>query len=231
MASTHSWFRITSGSGVARALPLGVAPDGEAVSVRSGRYGPYLVHGERRVSIPEATEPDSLTVTRALELLDAPSGDRELGTDPATGLQVVARTGRYGPYVSEVLPDGSPKSAKPRTASLFTDMTPDTVTLEQALRLLSLPRVVGTDPNTGEDITAQNGRYGPYLMRGKDSRSLASEGEIFTVTLEQALALYAQPKMRRGRGQAAAPLREIGTDPTTGKSIVLREGQIGRAHV
>ena len=201
--------------------------EGSDAYLRVGRYGAYVERGEERANIPVDLAPDELTAEKAEELLSMPSGDRELGTDPETGLQIVARTGRYGPYVSEVLPEGSPKAAKPRTASLFSDMTPDTVTLEQALRLLSLPRVVGTDPSTGEEITAQNGRYGPYLLRGKDSRSLASEAEIFTVTLEQALALYAQPKTRRGRGQAAGPLREIGNDPTTGKLIVVREGRFG----
>ena len=201
--------------------------EGSDAFLRVGRYGAYVERGEERANIPVDLAPDELTAAKAEELLAMPSGDRELGTDPETGLAIVARTGRYGPYVSEVLPEGSPKSAKPRTASLFSDMTPDTVTLEQALRLLSLPRVVGVDPNTGEDITAQNGRYGPYLLRGKDSRSLGSEPEIFTVTLEQALALYAQPKTRRGRGQAAGPLREIGNDPTTGKLIVVREGRFG----
>ena len=196
--------------------------------LRVGRYGAYVERGEdERANIPIGLCPDELTAEKAEELLREPSGDRELGVDPETGLTIVAKSGRYGPYVSEVLPEGSPKSAKPRTASLFSDMAPSTVTLEEALRLLSLPRVVGVDPNTGEEITAQNGRYGPYLLRGKDSRSLAAEPEIFTVTLEQALALYAQPKQRRGRGQAAGPLREIGADPTTGKLIVVRDGRFG----
>jgi DNA topoisomerase-1 len=125
------------------------------------------------------------------------------------------------------MPEGSPKSAKPRTASLLTGMTPSTVTLEDALRLLSLPRVVGTDPTDGEEILAQNGRYGPYLTKDKDSRSLASEDEIFTITLEQALALFAQPKQRRGRGQAKPPIRELGNDPTTGLPIVIKDGRFG----
>jgi DNA topoisomerase-1 len=129
--------------------------------------------------------------------------------------------------VSEVLPEGSPKSAKPRTASLFADMKPRTVTLEEALKLLSLPRIVGVDPADGEEIKSQNGRYGPYLTKGTDSRSLESEEQIFSVTLEQALALFAQPKQRRGRGQAAGPLREVGTDPTSGRLIVVREGRFG----
>jgi DNA topoisomerase-1 len=177
--------------------------------------------------VPMGLAPDELTAVKAEELLAEPSGDRELGTDPETGLMIVAKSGRYGPYVSEVLPEDSPKSAKPRTASLLSDMKPSTVTLEEALKLIRLPRVVGVDPSDGEEIRAQNGRYGPYLTKGTDSRSLESEEQIFSVTLEQALALFAQPKQRRGRGQAAAPLREVGTDPTSGKLIVVREGRFG----
>lgn len=201
--------------------------DGTDASLRVGRYGAYVERGEERANIPIGLAPDELTAQKAEELLAMPSGDRELGVDPDTGLEILAKTGRYGPYFTEVLPEGSPKSAKPRTASLFSDMTLDNVNLADALRLLGLPRVVGVDPATSEDITAQNGRYGPYLMRGADSRSLAGEAEIFTVTLEQALALYAQPKQRRGRGQAAAPLREVGNDPTTNLPIVVREGRFG----
>ncbi|NDA49639.1 MAG: type I DNA topoisomerase [Actinobacteria bacterium] len=160
-------------------------------------------------------------------LLAEPSGDRELGIDPETELMIVAKSGRYGPYVSEVLPEGSPKSAKPRTASLLSDMKPSTVTLDDALKLIRLPRVVGVDPSDGEEIRSQNGRYGPYLTKGTDSRSLESEEQIFSVTLEQALALFAQPKQRRGRGQPAAPLREVGADPTSGRLIVVREGRFG----
>ncbi|MFZ8925909.1 MAG: topoisomerase C-terminal repeat-containing protein, partial [Candidatus Nanopelagicales bacterium] len=134
--------------------------------------------------------------------------------------------GRYGPYVSEVLPEDSPKSAKPRTGSLLKSMSLDTVTLEDALRLISLPRVVGVDPGDGVEITAQNGRYGPYLMKAKDSRSLPTEESIFTVTLEEALALYAQPKQRRGAA-SAPPLKELGDDPISGRPVVLKEGRFG----
>ncbi len=195
--------------------------------LRVGRYGAYVERGEERANVPVGLAPDELTAEKAEALLAEPSGDRDLGLDPESGLQILAKSGRYGPYVTEVLPEGSPKSAKPRTGSLLTDMTLDTVTLDDALRLLSLPRVVGTDLTTNEEITAQNGRYGPYLLRGKDSRSLASEDQIFTVTLDEALALYAQPKLRRGRGQAAPPLRELGSDPTTGNAMVIREGRFG----
>jgi DNA topoisomerase-1 len=195
--------------------------------LRVGRYGAYVERGEERANIPIGLAPDELTAEKAEELLAEPSGDRELGTNPETGNAIVAKSGRFGPYVSEVLPEGSPKSAKPRTASLFADMKPSTVTLEDALKLLSLPRIVGVDPSDGEEIKSQNGRYGPYLTKGTDSRSLESEEQIFAVTLEQALALFAQPKQRRGRGQAAAPLREVGTDPTSGRLIVVREGRFG----
>jgi DNA topoisomerase-1 len=165
-----------------------------------------------------------MTVERALELLDAPSGDRELGTDPDTGLSIVARSGRFGPYVQlGELQEGSKE--KPKTASLLKDMALDTVTFEDALRLLSLPRVVGADPADGVEITAQNGRYGPYLKKGTDSRSLEREEQMFTVTLEEAPAIFAQPK-RRGR-QAAAPLKELGTDPNTDRAIVCKEGRFG----
>jgi DNA topoisomerase-1 len=144
---------------------------------------------------------------------------------------VVAKDGRYGPYVTEILRDDEPttgkNAVKPRTASLFSSMSLDTVTLQEALRLLTLPRVVGADPSSGEEITAQNGRYGPYLKRGSDSRSLGGEDELFTVTLEQALAIYAQPKTRGRAAAAAAALREVGTDPDTGKEMVIKDGRFG----
>ncbi|OYV67163.1 MAG: DNA topoisomerase I, partial [Deltaproteobacteria bacterium 21-66-5] len=205
-------------------LPLGLAPDGQPVSVRSGRYGPYLTHGEDRVSIPEATEPDSLTVERALELLSAPSNDRTLGVDEATGLPILLKAGRFGPYV-QIGEMTDPKN-KPKTASLFSSMSPETMTFEDARRLLALPREVGRHPEDGEPILAQNGRYGPYLTWGKETRSLASEDEIFTVDLAGALALLAQPKAR-GRRAAAGPLRELGEDPVTKRMIVVRTGRFG----
>ena len=203
-------------------------PIGNDIVLRVGRYGPYVERSgnpEDRASVPEDMAPDELTVDKAEELLAEPSGDRDLGVDPATGRPVVAKSGRYGAYVTEVLPDDAPKSAKPRTGSLFKTMSLDTVTLPEALRLLSLPRVVGVDPESSEEITAQNGRYGPYLKRGTDSRSIGSEEQLFDITLEQALAIYAQPK-QRGR-QSAAPLRELGNDPLTGNPIVVKEGRFG----
>ncbi len=172
----------------------------------------------------------------ALKLLAQPSGDRDLGIDESTGYPIRAKSGRYGPYVTEVLPDdvtltpsGTKKrgAPKPRTASLLSTMTLDTVTQADALRLLSLPRVVGVDPESGDDITAQNGRYGPYLAKGKDSRSLTDEEQIFSVTLDEALAIYAQPKLRRGQQTAAGPLRTLGNDAISGNEITLRDGRFG----
>ena len=199
-------------------IPLG--PDHGNVVVRVGRYGPYLQKGDpetgQRASVPEDLAPDELTPEKVAELLAAPSGDRALGTDPESGEEIGVRSGRYGPYVT----DGE------RTASLFQSMSADTVTLDDALRLLRLPRVVGSDPD-GVEITARNGRYGPYITRGSDSRSLDDEESLFTVTLDEALNLLSQPKARGRRGAAAAPLRELGADPVTGKPMLLREGRFG----
>jgi DNA topoisomerase-1 len=195
--------------------------------VRVGRYGPYVQRGEDRASIPEDLAPDELTVDKALELLNAPSEDRVLGIDPESSLTVVARAGRYGPYVQLGEVNGDSKE-KPRTASLFKTMSLDTVTLDDALRLLSLPRVVGTDPADGQDITAQNGRYGPYIKKGSDSRSLESEEHLFTITLDEALAVLAEPKRRGGRNaEPKPPLRELGPDPVSGKPVVVKEGRFG----
>jgi DNA topoisomerase-1 len=191
-----------------------------------GKYGPYIERGEQRANVPPELAPDELTAEKAEELLALPSGDRELGVDPGTGRTILAKTGRYGPYVTEVLEEGAPKSAKPRTGSLFASMALDTVTLDDALRLLSLPRVVGADPADGVEITAQNGRYGPYITKEKDSRSLASEEAIFEITLDEALVLLAQPKQRRGQA-AAKPAIIVGVDPSTGKEIQLKEGRFG----
>jgi DNA topoisomerase-1 len=205
-------------------IPIGTDPEGNDIVVRVGRFGPYLQCGEDRASVPDDMAPDELTVDRALELLAAPSGDRVLGTDPDTGLAVIVRNGRFGPYVQLGEPENG---SKPRTASLFKSMSLDTVDLPQALELLRLPRVVGSDPDTGEDIEALNGRFGPYLKKGTDTRSLEQEEQLFTVTLDEALALFAQPKQRRGRGAAAQPLKELGPDPDTGAAVVVRSGRFG----
>ena len=196
---------------------------GDGIVLRVGRYGPYLERDGQRANVPEDVVPDELTVARATELLEQPSGDRELGTDPESGRQIVARTGRYGPYVTEVLPEESKE--KPRTASLFKSMSPETVTLEEALQLLSLPRVLGVGED-GEEIVARNGRYGPYVQKGKESRSLESEEQLLTIGLDEALTVLAQPRQRRGR-QAAPPLKELGPDPSSGKPIVVKAGRYG----
>jgi DNA topoisomerase I len=197
---------------------------GSDIVIRVGRYGPYLDRDGQRVNIPEDIAPDELTGEKAEELFAQPSGDRELGADPGTGHPIVAKTGRFGPYVTEILPDDAPKSAKPRTASLLKSMSLDTITLEDGLKLLSLPRTLGE--LDGEAVTAQNGRFGPYLKKGTDSRSLESEEQLFTVTLEQAKEIFAQPKQRgRGRAASAPPLRELGED--AGKKIVIKEGRFG----
>ncbi|WP_228266476.1 type I DNA topoisomerase [Ornithinimicrobium ciconiae] len=237
---------------------------GDGIVVRVGRYGPYVEDTNstddppRRATISDEIAPDEMTPEKGRELLEAAADDgRVLGQDPATGRDIVARAGRYGPYVTEVLPEdpepgaaatatpeggpGSPATpakkapakkatkkaakVKPRTASLFEDMDLATIELDTALRLLSLPRVVGADPESGEDITAQNGRYGPYLKKGTDSRSLTTESQLFDITLEEALAIYAQPK-QRGRA-AAPPLKELGNDPVSGKPVVVKEGRFG----
>jgi len=198
----------------------------DGVVVRVGRYGPYLQQGGddgRRASLPDEMAPDELTPERVEELLSAPSGDRELGVDPDSGHVVVAKAGRYGPYVSTVLPDG--EKGDPRTASLFASMALDTITLQDALRLLTLPRTLGLAPD-GQEVQALNGRYGPYVKQGTESRSLDSEEQLFTVNLDQALVLLAQPKAR-GRKAAAAPLRELGDDTVSGKPIMVREGRFG----
>jgi DNA topoisomerase-1 len=216
-------------------IPLFNDEAGRAIVVRVGRYGPYLERvvddTQQRANLPEDLPPDELTLEIAEKLFATPMEGRSLGTDPVTGNEIVAKEGRFGPYVTEVLPesdDPKAKKAKPRTGSLFKDMSLDTVTLDDALKLLSLPRVVGKDPNSGEEITAQNGRYGPYLKKGTDSRSLSTEDEIFTITLDAALKIYAEPK-KRGRQAAASapPLRELGNDPASGKPMVIRDGRFG----
>jgi DNA topoisomerase-1 len=236
---------------------------GRAINVRVGRNGPYLERmiagddGEltpQRANLKDDLTPDELTLELAEKLFSTPQEGRSLGIDPATGHEILAKDGRYGPYVTEVLPEpdpggGSaatggkgkedpdagvgakkakkPTGPKPRTGSLLRSMDLETVTLEDALKLLSLPRVVGVDPASNEEITAQNGRYGPYLKRGTDSRSLANEEQMFTVTLEEALKIYAEPKRRGGQGAATPPLRELGTDPVSEKPMVIKDGRFG----
>lgn len=223
--------------------------EGRPVYVRVGKNGPYLErtvigdNGEptpQRANLNDSLTPDELTLDVAEELFATPQEGRVLGVDPATGHEIVAKDGRYGPYVTEILPEPPPDPSaepakkgkkptgpKPRSGSLLRTMDLQTVTLEDALRLLSLPRVVGVDPATGDEITAQNGRYGPYLKRGTDSRSLATEEQMFTITLEEALKIYAEPK-RAGRQSASAPpLRELGVDAASGKPMVIKDGRFG----
>ena len=202
-------------------------PVGDDVVVRVGRYGPYLQKGgpdsEVRASLPDNFPPDELTPEKIEELLAAPSGDRELGTDPESGFPVIAKAGRYGPYVSTVPPEDSKTPA--RTASLFKSMSLDQLTLDDALRLLQLPRTVGADAE-GNEIVALNGRYGPYIKKGSDTRSIESEEQLLTMTLEEALTILAQPK-QRGRAAAKPPLKELGDDPATGKKMVVKDGRFG----
>ncbi|HEX9041488.1 MAG TPA: type I DNA topoisomerase [Trebonia sp.] len=197
---------------------------GTDIVVRVGRYGPYLERDEQRANVPEDMAPDELTPEKAEELFNVPTGDKPLGSDPVTGRELVAKAGRYGPYVTEVLPEGT--KDRPRTASLLKSMTLDTVTLDDALRLLSLPRTLGEID--GEPVTVQNGRYGPYVKHGSESRSLGSEEEMFTIGLDKARALLAEPKARgRGRAATAPPLRELGNDPASGKPMVVKDGRFG----
>ena len=205
------------------AFPIGLDEAGEEVVARTGQYGPYLVRGEERASIPEDLPLDELSVSRAIELLDAPSGDRVLGNDPESGLPVSVKAGRYGPYVQVGERDKEAKT-KPKTASLFSSMDLDTVTLDEALRLLTQPRTVGEHPENDVPITAQNGRYGPYIKWGKETRSLESEDLIFEIDLDAAIALLAEPK--KGR-RTVAPRRELGDDPNSSKSIVVKSGRYG----
>jgi DNA topoisomerase I len=213
------------------------------IEIRVGRYGAYLQEnkeGEERklANIPESLAPDELTLAKAIELLAAPSGERELGIDPATNLPIIAKSGRFGPYITEVLPEvpveltasGKKKkkkadAPKAKTASLLSTMTLDTVTYEDALQLLSLPRTLGTN-SAGDDITVQNGRYGPYLKAGADSRTLTSEEQLFTMTLDEALEIYSKPKERR-RGVAKPPVKELGVDPETQKPLIIKDGRFG----
>ncbi|GLJ62195.1 MULTISPECIES: type I DNA topoisomerase [Microbacterium] len=246
---------IVDNLGEIDARAINSMPITETATLRVGKYGPYLEvvdpakpdEKPRIVNVPEDLAPDELTPEKAQELIDAPVvSDRVLGENPENGKIVVVKDGRYGPYVQEQEPPsadevdeatgevaeepkkrGAKKAAapKPRTASLFKSMTPETVDLDTALRLLSLPRVVGEDPESGEQITAQNGRFGPYLKKGSDSRSLESESQIFDITLEQALELYKQPKY--GARRASSALKEFDNDPVSGKPIRVRDGRFG----
>ncbi len=227
-------------------LPLGADDQGREVVVRVGRYGPYLQRGEDTTSIPDDMPPDELTVAKATELLAAPRKERELGNDPKTGKPVFLRSGKYGPYVqlgeAEPMPTKKPakkgskaaaaaKAEGPKTASLLPRHDPATLELAEALRLLSVPRAVGVDPADGKTITAQFGPFGPYIAKEKadgkkDSRNLTDEDQVFTISLDQALTLFATPKLRQRR-EPAAPLKELGEDPVSKKPIIARSGKFG----
>jgi DNA topoisomerase I len=206
-------------------IPLGKDPEGTDVVARIGRFGPYVERGDERASIPEDVAPDELKVDRALDLIERQNaGDKILGTDPESGLVVLGKTGRFGPYVQLGEPEEGAK-ARPKRSSLFRSMSLDELSLDEALRLLSLPRTVGEDEN-GIEIQALNGRYGPYIQRGEDRRSLESEDQLFSLTAEDALKLLAEPPRRRGQGNSG-PLRELGPDPVSGKAITVRSGRYG----
>jgi DNA topoisomerase-1 len=206
-------------------IPIGTDDSGTDVVARIGRYGPYVEIGEERASIPDDLPPDELTVEKATELIQHQNaGDKILGSDPETGLTVYGKTGRFGPYVQlGEVEEGSKE--KPKRASLFKTMSLDELSLDTALSLLSLPRTVGQDPE-GVDIVALNGRYGPYIQRGSDRRSLESEDQLFTLTVDEALALLAEPPRRRGQ-RATAALKELGPDPVSGKPVTVRTGRYG----
>ncbi|MBQ1443036.1 MAG: type I DNA topoisomerase [Renibacterium sp.] len=249
---------IVNNLGEIDAREINSVPIAEGITLRVGKFGPYLEKPvpmdspegtePERANVPEDLAPDELTAEKAIELINtAAPEERVLGNDPVTGRAVVAKNGRYGAYVTEIIPEptaeelanapveyyknGKPKppkkpvKAKPRTGSLFASMSVESVTLAEALQLMSLPRVLGADAE-GNEITVQNGRFGPYLKKGSDSRSIGSEEEIFTITLEQALEIYSQPKQRGARA-AVPPLAEFGDDPTSGKKIVVKEGRFG----
>jgi DNA topoisomerase-1 len=252
---------IVNNLGEIDAREINSVPIAEGITLRVGKFGPYLessiavvdpetgeVVESARANVPEDLAPDELTAAKAIELMEtAAPEERVLGADPHTGHTVVAKNGRYGAYVTELIPEptaeqlanapveyyknGKPKppkkpvKAKPRTGSLFASMSVETVTLDEAVQLMSLPRVLGQDAD-GNPITVQNGRFGPYLKKGTDSRSIGSEEEIFTITLEQALEIYSQPKQRGARA-AVPPLAEFGPDPVSEKNIVVKEGRFG----
>ena len=205
---------------------VGRHPDtGEMIEVRPGKYGPYVRSGERTAGVPEDLTPEDLTVNKAVELLNAPSNDEPIGM--LDNLPVYVKSGRYGPYIQLGDRSDDKDAPLPKTASLFPEMKPAEVTMEVATKLLSLPRVIGTDPSDGVEITAQSGRYGPYITKAKDSRTLASHDEIFTITIEQALALLAEPRKFGRRGPAKPPLREFGNDPISARPVVAKDGKFG----
>ena len=211
-------------------FPIGLDPDGNEIVVKPGKYGPYVKRGDDTASVPDDLTPDELTVAVALQLLAAPKSDEPIGE--LDGYPVFAKNGRYGPYVQWGAPDNLPPGLeKPKMASLFKTMVFERVTLAEAKELLQLPRLLGTDPADGEAITANNGRYGPYVQKGKDFRNITNEEQLLTISLAEAVAIFSQPKVfRRGGGAnmaAKGPLREFGNDPISGKPVVAKDGKFG----
>ena len=198
---------------------------GDMIEARPGKYGPYVRSGERTASVPEDLTPEDLTVSKAVELLDAPSNDEPIGQ--LNDVPVYVKSGRYGPYIQLGDRSDDKEAPLPKTASLFPEMKPAEVTMEVATKLLSLPRIIGSDPSDGIEITAQSGRYGPYITKIKDSRTLASHDEIFTITVDKALMLLAEPRKFGRRGPAKPPLREFGNDPNSARPVVAKDGKFG----
>ncbi len=211
-------------------FPIGHDPDGREIVVKPGKYGPYVKRGDDTASVPDDLTPDELTVEMALKLLALPKSDEPIGV--LDGYPVFAKNGRYGPYVQWGTPDNLPPGLeKPRMASLFKTMVLERVTVDEAEELLQLPRTLGVDPADGETIVANNGRYGPYVQKGKDFRNITNEEQLLTITLDQALEIFSQPKVFRRGGAtnmaAKGPLREFGTDPVSGKPVVAKDGKFG----
>jgi len=211
-------------------FPIGLDPDGNMVVVKPGKYGPYVKRGDDTASVPDDLTPDELTVEVALKLLSAPKSDEPIGE--LDGYPVFAKNGRYGPYVQWGAPDNLPPGLeKPKMASLFKTMVFERITLAEAKELLQLPRALGVDPADGETILANNGRFGPYVQKGKDYRNIAGEEQLLTISLAEAVTIFSQPKVfRRGGGAnlaAKGPLREFGTDPVSGKPVVAKDGKFG----
>jgi DNA topoisomerase-1 len=211
-------------------FPLGADPNGDEIVVKPGKYGPYVKRGEDTASVPEDLAPDELTVEKALELLAMPKSDEPIGE--LDGYPVYAKNGRYGPYVQWGDADNLPPGLdKPKMASLFKTMTLDRVSLDDAERLLQLPRSLGADPSDGKEIVASNGRYGPFIVKDKDFRTLDSEEQLFTISLDRASEIFKLPKVfKRGAARnmaASGPLREFGTDPVSQRPVVARDGRFG----
>jgi DNA topoisomerase I len=211
-------------------FPIGVDADGNEVVVKPGKYGPYVKRGEDTASVPDDLTPDELTIEKAIELLAAPKSDEPIGE--LDGYPVFAKSGRYGPYVQWGTPDNPPRGLdKPKMASLFKTMTLERITVDDAEALLQLPRTIGIDPTDGVEILANNGRYGPYIQKGKDYRNIENEEQLLTITLDHALLIFSQPKVfRRGGGAnlaAKGPLREFGIDPISTKPVVAKDGKFG----